>query len=184
MKKQLLLITILALFGLNVNAQTELIQNGTFTNGYTGWTTSGNWYITTSFSCYRNEYGYAYAGNSSGQAVINETGDLTQTVTIPNTATSATLTFGASKSTDEITTTQVFDYVNVFLLDANGNQLMQFTPTNINNLYAVSPERFVMGIALKVSQFLLRISVSLYRLTFLFIQMVPKIQCFVLMMLV
>src|SRR5665647_2882175 len=139
MKKLLLFISILSFLVLNVNAQTELIQNGAFTNGYTGWATSGNWYITTSFSCYQNEYGYAYAGNSSGQAVINETGDLKQTITIPNTATSATLTFGASKSTDETTTTTFYDYVNVYLLDANGNLLMQFAPTNINNLYAGSP---------------------------------------------
>src|SRR5207249_1827187 len=100
MKKQLLLIVMFALVVLNVNAQIELIQNGTFLSGSANWTTSGNWYVTNTFTCYYNEAGYAYAGNSSGQAVINETGDLKQTITIPSTATSATLTFGASKSTD------------------------------------------------------------------------------------
>ncbi len=139
MKTKLLFILFLALGVGNIFAQTELINNGNFSNGSTNWTISGNWYINSSSSCSNTTPGYAYAGDASGNAVINETGDLKQTITIPSTATSATFTFGASKSTDETTTTIVYDYVNVFLLDASGAQLMQFTPTNIDNLYSGKP---------------------------------------------
>jgi len=148
MKKQLLLITILSFLCLNVNAQTQLITNGNFSSS-SGWTTSGNWYITTTKTCYNNSSGYAYAGDANGYAVNNEIGDLKQTVTIPSTATSATLTFYASKSTDEVTTTEVFDYVNVFLLNSSGSQLMQFSPTNINNLYAGKPSTLCDGYSFK-----------------------------------
>src|SRR5689334_5998517 len=104
MKTQLILILIFVLGGLNINAQTELITNGNFSNLSSGWSTSGNWHISSSFSCYHSSTAYAYAGNLSGQAIANETGDLKQTISIPSTATSANLTFYVSKSTDETTT--------------------------------------------------------------------------------
>lgn len=146
MKKQLLII--FALFGLNANGQTQLITNGNF-NSSSGWTTSGNWYISSAFSCNNSAPGYAYAGNSSGQAVINETGDLKQTITIPSMATSATFSFYVSASTDEVAISTVYDSVSVFLLNASGGQLMQFTPTNINNLNAGSPVTFCSTYGLK-----------------------------------
>jgi hypothetical protein len=136
MKKHLLFIFILIV--IRVNGQTELISNGSFSNS-SGWTTSGNWYISSSFSCYHSSGGYAFAGNSSGQAVINETGDLKQTITIPSTATSATFSFYVSKNTDEVATSTIYDYVDVLLLNGSGSQLMQFSSTNINNLYAGKP---------------------------------------------
>ena len=139
MKKQLFLILILVFVGWNINGQTQLISNGTFQSGSTGWTTSGNWHITNALTCYNNELGYAYAGDASGNAVINETGDLKQTIIIPANATSATFSFYVSKTTDETSISTVYDYVNVYLLNSSGTQLMQFSPTNINNLYAGTP---------------------------------------------
>jgi len=140
MKKKLLLTLIfLAISVGNIIAQTQLITNGNFSSGSTGWVTSNNWHITTTHSCYYSSTGYAYAGDASGNAVANESGDLMQSFTIPSSATSVTFSFYTSKNTDETTTTTVYDYVNVFLLNSSGIQLMQFSPTNINNLYSGYP---------------------------------------------
>ena len=138
MQKQILLLFISVSLAFCAKAQTQLITNGALA-GSSGWTTSGNWFISTAFSCYHSATGYAYAGSAGGSAVINEAGDLKQTITIPAAAGSANFSFYFSASTDETTVTTVFDYVNVYLLDGSGNQLMQFTPTNVDNLNAGSP---------------------------------------------
>jgi PKD repeat protein len=129
-------------------AQTELITNGNFSNS-SGWSTSGNWIISSTWQCYNIGPGYAFAGNSSGGAEINESGDLLQKITIPSTASSATFSFYASKSTDETSTTTVYDYVNVYLLNGNGIQLMQFPDTHIDNLYSGKPVTHCDGYSFK-----------------------------------
>jgi len=69
----------------------ELISNGTFLSGSTGWTLTGNFQADSRFSTYNNEAGYAYLANADGSAGNNLSGTLSQTVTIPANATSATL---------------------------------------------------------------------------------------------
>lgn len=73
--------------------QTELITNNGFESGSTGWVLSGNFYADSRFSAPRSGTGYAYLSNSNGTPGNNLLGSMYQTVTIPSSATSATLTF-------------------------------------------------------------------------------------------
>lgn len=148
MKKHLLLLLLLVQIGSLVRAQTQLITNGSFSDA-SGWTASGNWYISSTLPCSATAPGFAYAGDASGNAVINETGDLKQTITIPGTASSATFTFSVSTSTDEVAQVTVYDYLNVYLLNSAGAQLMQFSPTNIDNLHATLPVTACAGYVTK-----------------------------------
>ena len=138
MKKLLFIIGIYVQICLQSYGQTDLIQNGNFSSS-AGWTTSGNWHISSSHTCYKSSPSYAYAGDLNGFAVINESGDLMQAVTIPNTATSATLTFYTSKNTDEVAIYTPYDYVFVYLLNASGIQLIQLNITPIDNTTSDKP---------------------------------------------
>jgi GH25 family lysozyme M1 (1,4-beta-N-acetylmuramidase) len=136
MKKQLFLITILSFLCLNVSAQTQLITNGNFSSS-SGWTTSGNWYIGSPNTCYNSSTAFAYAGDASGNPVINEWGNLKQTVTIPSNATSATLSFYTSQNTQETATITAYDYIEVYLYNASGSTWLN-TLKKISNLDASS----------------------------------------------
>ena len=97
--KKYLLIIIAFLFSIGkLEAQTELLLNGSFaTPGY-GWGTSGDWYYNSTFiTCYVCP-GYAYASSSSGLPMAYLSGEITQNVTIPSTASTATLSFWTSAS--------------------------------------------------------------------------------------
>jgi len=118
----------------HVNAQTELIQNGNFSGLYSGWNTSGNWYISNSFSCYNTATAYAYVGNSTGDAVNNASGNLYQSVTIPSNTTSASLSYKVSINTDETSTSTTYDYIAVYLTDLSWNPLTSTTANSYGNL--------------------------------------------------
>ena len=77
-----------ALSFLQVQAQTELIINGGFESGGTGWVMSGGAGVYTSFGYARSGTGYQWLGG-----IENEVDACYQTITIPGTATSATLSF-------------------------------------------------------------------------------------------
>ena len=121
---------------LNTFAQTELIQNGNFSSGYSNWSTSGNWFISNSYSCYNSASGFAYAGNASGNPVINQYGNLKQSITIPNNATSATFSFYASQNTQETTTTTSYDFIEVYFWTPSNNWLTTFI--HLSNLSAAT----------------------------------------------
>jgi hypothetical protein len=97
----------------------ELITNGTFLNGSYGWTLTGNFQADSRFSVYNNEPGYAYLANSDGSGGNNLSGTLSQTITIPANATSATLGFYY-----RITTTESgsigYDFLNIQLITGSG----------------------------------------------------------------
>ncbi len=120
MKTKIYFILICLISFIYLNAQTELIQNGNFSNGNTGWTTSGNWLISSSFSCYNSASAYAYAGNASGSPIINEYGNLKQTITIPSNSTSATLSFYISQNTQE-TSASFADYLEIYFYNSTGS---------------------------------------------------------------
>jgi len=103
--KKYLLIIIAFLFSIGkLEAQTELLLNGSFaTPGY-GWGTSGDWYYNSTFiTCYVCP-GYAYASSSSGLPMAYLSGEITQNVTIPSTASTATLSFWTSASLSGVST--------------------------------------------------------------------------------
>ena len=75
------------------------------------WEQSGNGaYITTTLSKYRTSPGYAFFGASSfGTPINSASGYLAQTVSVPSTAVSVSLTFYTYITTEELTTSVQHD---------------------------------------------------------------------------
>jgi hypothetical protein len=96
---------------------TERITNGGFESGFTGWTASGSSYLSN-----LNPYqgGYSAGVNT---AVDNTTGAVYQSVTIPSGATQANLSFYLKALSDEITTTSMYDYLYMEVLNTSGTVL-------------------------------------------------------------
>ena len=103
-------------------AQIELITNGSFASGSTGWTLSGNFYADSRFSKYHNSPGYAYVSNPDGTPGNNLSGSMYQMVTIPSNATSVTLTFWYYITTREPRSTAK-DILYVTIQSSTGNHL-------------------------------------------------------------
>jgi len=114
--------------------QVQLITNGGFESGSTGWSLSGNAYVTTAFSYHHTGAGYAYLGGDlSGNAVNNANGVMYQVVSIPSTATSATLTFWYNITSQETSTSTAFDVLNVTIQNSSGGYLA--TVAVLSNLH-------------------------------------------------
>jgi len=106
----------------SASSQTELITNGGFESGSTGWSVNGDFYADSRFSYPHSGTGYAYLSNADGTYGNNLGGTLEQTVTIPSSATSAMLTFWYSVSTNEPGSTP-YDLCEVIIFDTNYNWL-------------------------------------------------------------
>ena len=121
---------------LTVNASggtaTELITNGGFESGSTGWTASSG-VITNATG--ETAHGGTYFAWLDGYGTTT-TDTLTQTVTIPSTAASATLTFWLHVDTAETTTTSAYDTLTVQLQNSSGTVLS--TLATYSNLNAAS----------------------------------------------
>jgi hypothetical protein len=111
---------------------TELITNGGFESGASGWTaTSGVITNATGEAAHAGSYkawldGY---GTATTDTVV-------QSVTIPSTATSATLTFWLHVDTAETSTTTAYDTLTVQLQNSSGGVLA--TLATYSNLNAAS----------------------------------------------
>ena len=115
-------IAILLIWTGSLHAQTDVIVDGTFDAGTTPWNfTSPPWNITTYYSCYDMEPGYAYFGIDGG-GCNSCSGNLYQTVTIPSCASSATLGFHLSMSTDETGSTE-YDFLYIQLVDPSSGTI-------------------------------------------------------------
>jgi hypothetical protein len=101
----------------------ELISNGTFANGSTGWTLTGNFQADTRFSTYNNEIGYAYLANTDGSAGNNLYGTLNQTVLIPANAKTATLGYYYRITTADVSGI-AHDHLHLQLSMNSGNTLV------------------------------------------------------------
>ncbi len=115
-------VLVFALFSGVVFAQTELVANGAFQSGSTGWVLSGNFFADLRFTTYHNSPGYAYLSNSDGSPGNSLVGSLYQTVTIPSTASSATLSFWYNITSQETGPT-AFDVLNVTIQNNTGGFL-------------------------------------------------------------
>lgn len=105
-------------------AQQQLIQNGTFQNGGANWSLSGSFRASTTFSCsHGTPAGYAYLSNTDGTGGNNLSGSLYQQFSVPAGTTSAPLRFYYSISTQETSTTQPFDVLNVTIQNSSGGFL-------------------------------------------------------------
>ena len=100
-------------------AQSELITNGDFASGASGWSLMGDFYAAASFTNARSTPGCARASRPDGAPGNNLYGVLRQTLTLPTNATSVTLTFWLSITTQE-TGAAPADILGVFVLDASG----------------------------------------------------------------
>lgn len=98
----------------------ELIVNGDFAGGTTGWSTTGNFQADARFTTAHSSPGYAYMSKTDGSAGNDLTGTLTQMVQIPANATSAKLTYWYRITTQESSTANN-DYLFLRVLDAGGN---------------------------------------------------------------
>lgn len=114
-------------------AQTELISNGGFESGSSNWVLSGDFYADSRFSNSHSDSGYAYLSEFNGSMGDNLLGEIYQTITIPSNATSATLTFWYSISS-QASATEVFDKLEITIDDLFGNSLANVDElSNTNN---------------------------------------------------
>ena len=109
----------------------ELISNGTFASGSTGWSLTGNFQADTKYSTYNNEPGHAYLAKSDGTAGNILSGTLSQTVTIPANATTATLGY-YYRITSSDTSGVVHDHLHLALMYGAGNAVGLDDKSNVN----------------------------------------------------
>ncbi len=103
------------------SATIQLMANGGFESGTTGWTSSGNSFITTVLSGARSGLRYASLGaDISGAGLDNASATLYQTVTIPTTLASATLRFWCSVTTQEASGGFAYDFLRVSVYSTSG----------------------------------------------------------------
>ena len=102
--------------------QTELVTNGGFESGSTGWVLAWDFHADPGFPYPHWGARYAYLTNADGTPGNNLFGTLYQTVSIPPSATSATLTFWYNITTQETGSTP-YDVLNVTIKDSAGQYL-------------------------------------------------------------
>jgi hypothetical protein len=113
----------------NTTTATELVKNGGFESGTASWSaTSGDITNSSSYAAHGGAYklwlnGYGSTSTDYGY----------QTLTIPSTATTVTLSFWLRVASDETTTTTVYDKLNVQLRNTSNGVLRTLaTYSNLN----------------------------------------------------
>lgn len=110
---------------------TQLLANPGFESGYVSWVAASSGDITNSTSrTPRSGSWYAWLGGWSS----THTDSMYQTVTIPSTATTATLAFYLKVDTAETTTTTAYDTLKVQIRNTSNTLLTQLT--SLSNLSA------------------------------------------------
>lgn len=101
----------------------ELLINGSFSQGSTGWSVYGDFWVGTSLPNCRTCPGYAAGGvNPMGKPTNNAVGWMYQTVTIPSGTSTATLVFWYNITSEEPTAVP-HDILNVTIQDSSGHYL-------------------------------------------------------------
>jgi hypothetical protein len=117
----------------------ELISNGSFSNNSTGWTLTGNFQADSRFPSCHSCPGYAYLANFDGTPGNSIGGALSQTITIPADATSATLGYYYYITTsDSLSTPYDHFYLNLVLPEGTLVGIDQKSNTSANSGYAYS----------------------------------------------
>ncbi len=109
----------------------ELVVNGDFANGSSGWTLTGNFQADSRFATCKSCPGYAYLANSDGTSGNNLNGTLSQAIQIPATATSATLGYYYRITTSE-TKSGVHDLLAVNLVLPDGSLVGLDSKSNVD----------------------------------------------------
>src|SRR6185369_1484157 len=120
--RMILTVLVLLLVRTSLAAQTELINNGSFVNGSTAWTRSGNFFADSRFTNCHTCPGYSYVTNSDGTAGNNLVGSMYQSVNVPSNSTTATISFWYYITTQETGST-AFDTLNVTIQNSSGQFL-------------------------------------------------------------
>ncbi|MCX5786026.1 MAG: hypothetical protein NTX59_10085, partial [Elusimicrobia bacterium] len=122
---------------------TEAITNGSFSSGSSGWTLSGDFWAGTNLSNYHTSPGYAAGGvDGAGTAKNSANGSMSQQVTIPSGATSVTLTYWYSITTQEIGGS-AYDILSVVVNNAN----IVDTLSNVNNTSGSYQQRSAINLS-------------------------------------
>ena len=116
-------------FSVNNSTATQLIVNGGFESGAVNWTASSG--VITNDATYAAHGGTWKAWLNGYGAAHTDTAY--QTITIPSTATSATLTFWLRVDSDETTTTNAYDTLKVQVRNSSNTVLSTLaTYSNLN----------------------------------------------------
>jgi cardiolipin synthase len=115
----------------------QLMVDGGFESATKSGNSAPGWTATTTVSgqdviVYHGAYPHTGTNYASEGGSNSDTDNLTQTVTIPSTITSATLTFWVNVVTQETTTSTKYDYLYVEILNSAGTKLA--TPLTLSNL--------------------------------------------------
>jgi surface antigen len=127
--------TVLTVFSFYFSfAQTNLITNGSFNSGTSGWSFYNNATVWSNNSYCRScpQYAPVPVEISNGNRLDNGYGTFWQDINIPSTVNSATLEFYIYISSDEVTTTQDYDHFYVWL---NGSQIYVLSNLDENSGY-------------------------------------------------
>lgn len=108
----------------------ELITNGTFESGNTGWIAQNSFYIDTQ-PCPYSGSRYAFLAQASGTWADNLIGTLDQVITIPATATAVELSYRYSIQTND-TSTQPKDVLSVWIYNSSGSNALGLLETYSN----------------------------------------------------
>ena len=111
------------------------ILNGSFTYGSQNWKVHQNFHCTNSgYTSYRTPPGYAWFGANDGQLSTSNNiwGTLTQSFIMPSSFNSASIDFYTKITTEEVTTTMAYDYMNCTITDGTTNQTSQIKLSNLN----------------------------------------------------
>jgi hypothetical protein len=120
---------------------TEALTDGGFESATASTNSAPGWTGTSTVSGHNTIVvgtGNAHAGSANGYfgSANSETDTLTQTFTIPSTATAASLTFWVNIVTQETTTSTAYDTLKVEIHNSSGTLLA--TPLTLSNLNATS----------------------------------------------
>jgi hypothetical protein len=115
----------------------QLIVDGGFESATKSGNSAPGWTATTTISgqdviVYHGSYPHTGSNYASEGGYNSDTDKLTQTLTIPSTINSATLTFWVNVVTQETTTSTKYDYLYVEIHNSSGTLLA--TPLTLSNL--------------------------------------------------
>ena len=116
------IVIMLLLFSVFPVFASELITNGGFELGLSGWIKSGNFYADPGFSWPHTGSRYAYLSQSGGSPGNNLFGTIYQAVSLPASASSITLSFWYN-ITSQDSATIPYDYLNVTIQNSSGGFL-------------------------------------------------------------
>jgi len=140
MRKHAIILCALLMYVGHAFSQTELLQNGNFSQSNSGWQVTGNFQYDQRFNNWHSNPGYAYIATIAGQYDNLLSGQLYQDFFVPAGTPSLTISFWFSIITAEGAGAGQNDTCNVKFVDPgnanNGIVLMRLSNQDRNSAYA------------------------------------------------